>query len=283
MITIIIPAYNEHAVIGCLLRQLMPTTNTGDVEIIVVANGCIDDTAKIAASFGPPVRVLTSPTASKRDALTVGDREACGFPRIYIDADVELEYSGIWALSSALETDGVLAALPVRVVDVADSTWPVRWYYDIWNRVPTVQSGLFGRGVVAVNETGHRRITELPPLLADDLAASLAFADSERVIVPEARVIVHAPRTLRDHLRRRMRVANGVIQLEHTPGAPEMVARTRLRDLVAIIKCEPRCAPQMMIFLVVTLIVRFMSRRSVRKHGYLTWFRDESSRDQTRV
>jgi glycosyltransferase involved in cell wall biosynthesis len=86
----------------------------GEMDIIVVANGCTDDTAEVAASFGPAVRVLTLPAASKQDALTAGDRAAADFPRIYVDADLELRADDIRALTAALSQPGVLAAAPSR-------------------------------------------------------------------------------------------------------------------------------------------------------------------------
>src|SRR5580704_13981625 len=132
------------------------------MDIIVVANGCTDDTAEVAASFGPAVRVLTLPVASKHEALTAGDRAAAGFPRIYVDADVELRADDARALAAALRQPGVLAAAPRRALQTEHSPWPVRWYYDIWSRLPEVQCGLFGRGVIAVSEPGHQRLAALP-------------------------------------------------------------------------------------------------------------------------
>ena len=73
--------------------------------------------------------------------------------------------------------------------------WQVRWYYDVWTLLPGVQRGLWGRGAIAVNEAGHRRLAGRPPLQADDLAASLMFEPHETALVPGARVIIHPPRT----------------------------------------------------------------------------------------
>src|SRR5579859_6787834 len=87
MATLIIPAHNEARVIGRLLGQLVSAAEPGELDIIVVPNGCTDDTAEIAASFGPPVRVLPIPVASKHEALRAGDRAAWDFPRMYVDAD----------------------------------------------------------------------------------------------------------------------------------------------------------------------------------------------------
>jgi hypothetical protein len=102
-----------------------------------------------------------------------------------------------------------------------------------------------------VGEAGHQRIASLPPVLADDLIPSLSFAPGERVIVTDAQVIVHPPRTVADLLRRRVRAAVGVTQIEQAENAPEATARTRpatcSRSLVkvprwqrpAFRRCEP--------------------------------------------
>jgi hypothetical protein len=99
--------------------------------------------------------------------------------------------------------------------------------YDVWMRLPETQRGLWGRGVIAVTEGGHKRIAALPRLMGDDLAASLLFEPHERRIVPTARSIVHTPRTYADLQRCRVRNATGVTQLERTSDAPPSTARTR--------------------------------------------------------
>jgi len=189
VVSIIVPAHNEARVIGRLLGPLVSFGPDGP-DVIVVANGCTDDTAEVAASFGSAVRVLSIPVASKREALVTGDRAARSFPRVYVDADVELGLEDVVALSKALQRPGTLAGAPARELALAGRPWVVRWYYDIWARLPEVRGGLFGRGVIGVSEAGHARLNSLPPLLADDLAASLVFMPDERVIVPGARVIV---------------------------------------------------------------------------------------------
>ena len=278
MLTVIVPAHNESQVIGRLLDRIVGSAGHQDLEIIVVANGCTDDTAAVAADYGYPVRVLEIPVPSKSDALKAGDAAAKGFPRVYLDADVELNAAGLWSLARALDAPGVLAAGPERDLDLTHSAWPVRWYYDIWQRLPAVRHGLFGRGTVAVSEAGHRRITALPPLLADDLAASLTFGPAERRIVAASRVLVHAPRSLGDLMRRRVRVATGVIQIERSAQAPRSCERTSFRDLFVILASNPVLAPKMVVFLVVTIVARQQGKATARENDYATWLRDESSR-----
>jgi hypothetical protein len=278
VLTVIIPAHNESHVIGRLLGRLAGGAGHQSLEIIVVANGCTDNTAAVAAAYGYPVRVLEIPQPSKRDALKAGDQAAQGFPRVYLDADVELDATGLWSLARALDSPGVLAAGPERDLDLTHSVWPVRWYYEIWQRLPGVRHGLFGRGVVAVSEAGHRRIAALPPLLADDLAASLTFAPAERRIVPAARALVHAPRSLGDLMRRRVRVVTGVNQIERSAQAPRSSERTSLSDLLAILTSNPVLMPKIAVFLAVTIVARRQGEAAVRKEDYTTWLRDESSR-----
>jgi glycosyltransferase involved in cell wall biosynthesis len=276
--TIIVPAHNESQVIGRLLGRLLPGAAPGELDVIVVANGCTDDTAAVAASFGPQVRVISLPVASKPAALAAGNRAAGAFPRVYVDADVELRAEDVRALVTALGEPGVLAAAPGRDVRLTASSWTVRWYYDVWNRLPEVRRGLFARGVIAVGRGGHERVASLPTLLSDDLAVSLAFAPAERRVVASARVIIHAPRTFGDLLRRRIRAANGVAQLERTSQAPASTARTRGSDLVAIARADPRLLPRVALFLLVAVAARLAARRYLARGDFTTWLRDESSR-----
>jgi hypothetical protein len=279
VISVIVPAHNEARVIGRLLSQLLPAAQQGDLDIIVVANGCLDNTVDIASSFQPYIRVLSIPDASKRAALAAGDQAARAFPRVYLDADVEVRASDLRGLGAALEEPGVLAAAPHRVLDLAGRPWTVRWYYDVWARLPEVRRGLFGRGVVALSAQGHERFAGLPPVLADDLALSLVFTPPERRIVPGAQVVVHTPRTLADLLRRRVRAAEGVAQIERAPRAPQSSARTRLPDLLMIAGSGPLQSLRVGFFLAVALFARLGSRRAVARDDYSAWRRDESSRD----
>jgi hypothetical protein len=278
MTTVVIPAHNEGRVIGRLLGQLVPITPPGDLNILVVANGCTDDTAEVAAAFGSDVQVISIPVASKYEALITAARAVTDFPLIYVDADVELRATDVQALAAALRRPGIHAAAPERVLDLAGRPRAIRWYYDIWNRLPEAQSGLWGRGVIAVDECGQQRVAALPPLLGDDLAASLLFEPHERAIVTSARVIVHPSRTFADLLRRRIRTTTGIAQLEQTESAPASTARTQVHHLTAIARREPRMLPRVAFFLAVAVLARLKARHAIASGDFTTWLRDESSR-----
>jgi hypothetical protein len=282
--SVIVPAHNEARVIGRLLGQLVSDAAPDEFDVIVVANGCADDTADVAASFGPPVRVLSIPVASKREALKAGDQAACGFPRIYADADVEFGTADVRAIETALGRPGVLAAAPERALVLAGRPWLIRWYYDVWTRLPEVRHGLFGRGVVGVSEAGHARIASLAPVMADDLAASLSFAPQERTIAIGAKAIIHPPRTVADLWRRRIRAEVSVTQIERVQAegghsSPDATARTRPTDLLAIASSSPGMAARVAVFMAIAVAARVRARRVLARGDYSTWLRDESSRN----
>jgi hypothetical protein len=256
----------------------MSGSQPAEFRVLVVANGCTDDTVEIAASYGPRVQVISIPVASKHEALVAADRDAVDFPRIYVDADVEIRAQDVRELVAALAQPGVLAAAPERVLALSGRPWPVCWFYDVWRRLPEAQRGLWGRGVIAVSAAGQQRIALLPSLIGDDLAASLSFEPSERRIVSTAQAIVHPPRTISDLLRRRVRVATGVTQIEQASGAPPSTARTRPADLAAIIRADPRVAPRVALFLAIGVTARLSSRRYVARGDFATWHQDKSSR-----
>ncbi|MEO3853600.1 glycosyltransferase family 2 protein [Acrocarpospora sp. B8E8] len=273
MISIVIPAHNEEQVLGRLLAALLSDAEPDEFDIVVVANGCSDGTEAVAAAHG--VRVVSTPVPSKREALRLGDEAARGFPRMYVDADVELGTADVRALAAALRD--ALAAAPERELPMAGRPWVVRRYYALWSRLPHVRDGLFGRGVIAVSEEGNRRLRELPQVMADDLAASHAFTPAERVVVRTASVRIQPPRTVGDLLRRRVRAATGVGEWERNS---TVTVRTSPRDILAIVRRRPLLADAAAVFLAVTVLARRRANRAIRSGDYTTWLRDESSRAQ---
>jgi Glycosyl transferase family 2 len=275
VISVVVPAHDERAVIGRLLTAL--GADRGGLEVIVVCNGCSDDTAEVARSF-PGVRVICTPVPSKAEALRLGDAAAGHFPRVYVDADVEIDRAGVLALARTLERPGVLVTAPERRVPRTRVSLPVRWWYDVWEQLPTVRRGAFGRGVVALSRAGHQRVAGLPRLMADDLAMSAAFADPERCITTEAVVVVHPPRTWADLIRRRVRTSTGTAQAYASDTGWRTDSRTATADLLALGRRRPVLAPKIAVFAAVAVIARRRAAAAVAAGDYSTWLRDGSSR-----
>ena len=100
MTSVIIAAYNEAAVIGRNLDRLLAGTAPGELEVVVVANGCVDATVAVASARD--VRVLDLPAPGKAAALNAGDAVATSTPRVYLDADIATTPATVRALAAAL-------------------------------------------------------------------------------------------------------------------------------------------------------------------------------------
>nr|WP_193608119.1 glycosyltransferase [Nocardioides lijunqiniae] len=274
-VSVVIPAHDEASVIGANLRALLDGTEPGRLEVVVVCNGCTDDTADVARGVDG-VRVVEIPEASKAHAVQVGNRCATAFPRVHLDADVTISGADVLRLAAALD-HGVHAVAPVRALPLGRASWPVRSYYRVWERLPQVRRGLFGRGAIALSEEGQRRVDALPRVMSDDLAISEAFEEAERRIAGDATVVVHPPLTTADLLRRRVRVVTGNAQATGL-GIRHRESVTTPAVLLTMVLRDPSLALHLPLFLGIGLLARTRSRRAVRTGDFTTWLRDESSR-----
>jgi glycosyltransferase involved in cell wall biosynthesis len=273
VISVVIPAHNEARSIGRLLEALVPDGGRA-LDVVVVANGCTDDTADVARKHA--VIVMETPIPSKAAALALGDGRATSYPRLYVDADVLVSRHDVSLLCAALTGD-VHAAAPERHVPMDGVSWPVRAYYMFWGRLPAVREELFGRGVIAVDEVGHDRLLPWDASMSDDLRATLSFRKGERVVVREARAIVHPPKTYKDLLARRVRAMAGNLLLTSGAAAPSRRAETSTRDIIGVVIREPRLLPAGAVFVGTAVLAKAAGRRRARR-GDTTWLRDESSR-----
>ena len=104
-ISVIIPAYNRAHLIGETLRSLLLQTRPAE-EVIVVDDGSTDETAAVAAAFGPPVKVIRQTNAGPGAARNTGFRNSCGEFIHFFDSD-DLAAPNKQAVQlSALESTG---------------------------------------------------------------------------------------------------------------------------------------------------------------------------------
>lgn len=275
-ISVVIPAHNEERVIARLLQHLAPPWPHQQLEVCVVANGCTDQTAREAARVAPWATVIELDEASKNAALCAGDEASNALPRAYVDADVTLGYDDLVRLADAL-CEGVHAVAPRRTMVVQESSWAVRAYLRVWESLPAVREGLFGRGVIMVDAEGVDRISGRADLTGDDLVAHLAFTPDERLLVDDATSFVVAPRTARQLVRRRTRAAAGNRQVDRVrrgadPRSASSTTSGSVRGLVTVAR-KPSRWPELAAFLTITALARAGSRR-----GTTGWQRDESTR-----
>lgn len=260
MVSVVIAAHNEEAVIGECIDALLG--QSPQPEIIVSANGCTDRTVEVAVGRG--VVVIDRNEAGKAGALNAGDKVATSFPRIYLDADIVAPPGVVAALTRALES-GALAAVPARRMATVGRPWPVRAYIAINTRLPAFREGLFGRGMIAVSRAGRARFHDFPAVVADDLYLDAQFGPDERTVLSDMAVVVEAPYTTRDLLARLARVRRGNTQVRQVgAGRGEVGVRESdrwswLRDVVLT---RPWLAPAAIPYVAITLIAAIQARRA---------------------
>ena len=270
--SVVIAAHNEAAVLGRTLRRLLDDAGPGEFEVVVAANGCTDATAEVARSV-PGVTVVELAEASKPAALNAGDAAATGFPRIYLDADIELAAAGARALATAVAAPGVLAAAPRRRLDTTGRPLLVRAYYAINGRHPAYRGALFGRGAISLNGAGRARFGPFPEVIADDLFLDSVYGPAEKREVAEVATVVATPRRTADLLRRLGRVRAGNSTLRAT--GPHVRQARRTSWLVDVVLPRPWLLPAGACYAGLTLLAALAARRPAVRNG---WGRDESSR-----
>jgi biofilm PGA synthesis N-glycosyltransferase PgaC len=94
LVSILVPAYNEAAVIEASLRSLM-VVDYPHLEIIVIDDGSQDDTAilanRVAEKSAIPVSVISQANGGKASALNTGFIHASGDYVLVVDADSRVE------------------------------------------------------------------------------------------------------------------------------------------------------------------------------------------------
>jgi len=187
VLSIIIPANNESAWIKDCLNAVLKSKDVADAQIIVVANGCDDDTAEQARALtelvtakGWILDVLEISTGSKMLALNTGDATAKGTNRVYLDADVRVSEGLLGEIESVLEkytacfTSGQLRIATAK-------SWASRAYARIYAKVPFIAQGVPGAGFFAVNRQGRTRWDSFPDIISDDTFVRLQFTPTERI------------------------------------------------------------------------------------------------------
>ncbi|WP_335947909.1 glycosyltransferase family 2 protein [Salipiger bermudensis] len=190
-VSVILPASNEAALIGGCLEALCVShwADEAPVEVIVIANGCRDDTAERArakarafAQRGWTLQVLERQEGGKLAALDAGDAAASGATRVYLDADVIVAPELLSQLHEALSCPAPRYAS--GTVNITARSAVSRAYARIWRQVPFMAQCVPGCGVFAVNAAGRRRWGRFPDIISDDTFVRLNFTPDERIGVP---------------------------------------------------------------------------------------------------
>ncbi|MEW9918957.1 glycosyltransferase family 2 protein [Marimonas sp. MJW-29] len=189
--SVLIPAHDEAAYLpACLDALLASDAVAGDVEVIVIANGCTDNTAEIARGYvqqaeahGWEMQVLDLREGGKLNAWNKGEAAATGDALIYLDADVHVSAPLIGQIAAALDTAQPRYASGRPNVTVSGDDALTRHYTRFWLTTPFMVHGVPGFGVFAMNRSGRARWSDWPDIISDDTFARLNFTPEERIAV----------------------------------------------------------------------------------------------------
>jgi glycosyltransferase involved in cell wall biosynthesis len=277
MISIIIPAHNEASVIRRTLAALTAGAKPGELDIVVVCNGCTDNTAAVARQFGPPVRVLETAIAGKAQALNLAETVACGFPRVYADADVVIDLETVHALARRLERGDILAVAPTPLFDLSACSWAVRACYEIRALLPSAREGIGGSGVYALSASGRARFDKFPILTADDGYIRIQFQPHERTSLESVHSTVYPPRTVKHLIATKTRSHYGSFELaKRYPEKWQQRGESNNRSLLRLFQ-QPHLWPKLAVYCAVTIIAKGRARRQLGGAAP-GWERDHTSR-----
>lgn len=278
MISIIVPAHNEERVIARCLHTMIDSSLPGELEIIVVCNGCTDQTATMARSVGDTVRVVETDPASKIIALNLGDSAATGFPRFYVDADVLLPIESIRRVSEVLRRGQYQVAAPRIRVALHNRGWLVRSFYHVWTRLPYLATAAVGSGVYALSQAGRARFACFPDIIADDEYVRRLFPPEERYTVSDCFFTIHPPKTLWALIEIKTRTHKGNYQLSAV--YPELRANDAKNygpSLRGFLR-EPAAWPRLLVYALVMGAAKLRGYWKFRQGDLQSWEREEDSR-----
>ena len=271
--SVVIPARDEASVIARAL-QFVAALSPGEAEVVVVANGCADDTAARASSI-PGVQVREVATGGKAGALNVGDSVVSDFPRVYLGADIVVSADTLRRLTEVLVADPAAAvAVPRPLFLTVNRPRLVRQFYAAYEQLPYVHDAMVGSGIYALNAAGRARFGAFPQLTADDLFVQRLFGLHEVRVLSDASFEIQTPRTVRDLVKVRTRVARGNAELAATGAVgTERSSTATLRALLQLAARRPSLLPAVAVYTAVTLVSRAAARRRTQE-----WHRDSSTR-----
>jgi glycosyltransferase involved in cell wall biosynthesis len=274
VVSVVIAAHNEESVIARCLRTLTGTAKPGELDVIVVANACADRTAQIARA--ERVRVVETPIAGKAHALVLGDAECRAFPRLYLDADVDLDTDALRRMVNAINR-GALACSPVPTYDLTGCSLITKRFHRVFERMTAGQRGLSGTGAYLLSKEAHDRVFPLPTVISDDGWVHRSFSASERQSVEGARSVVRPARTLKALIRRRARVRLGNQELDRL-GRKAEDPPMGLGSLAGLVRRRQVGVFAAVCFLTVMFIDKLLTRwRKVRGRD-TTWSADRGTR-----
>ncbi|WP_193163691.1 glycosyltransferase [Microbulbifer hainanensis] len=288
--TVIIPACNEETTILPLLAGLAEGIERHRFQVIVACNGCGDRTVELVRRHHPDVTCLDIPTPSKTNAINRAEALKPGFPRLYVDADIEIDSAAVLRLINLLRSRSTPTLVAPRAVPLTEkSSITVKWFYSAWQKTIFFRTQGFGSGVYGLNLSARQKFTEFPPIISDDGFVRTLGSDVAVLVAENALSRVQVPRGLRDLLAIKVRSKLGKRQLEQwvdgavvktTVLATQDNTQEKSRTSRQPIFLTPPSMPEFLTYIGINLMARVFAYWHAARIQRYRWQRDDSSRQQ---
>jgi len=217
-ISIIVPTYNEGAVIGSKLESLLETSYPEDLrEIIVVDSGSTDNTCDVVREFNDTAIVLfqQEKRLGKANAINFALQEAKGEIVILSDANAKFKPNLLFELVQKFD-DNTGAVLPRLLPSGKLSFWD-KIFYEVHHVYKNLESNsdsvfiVFGE-LFAFRKALVTRIDE--DAVSDDLEIAFTIRKKNYRIryAPEVKVVEKIPESSEETRVQRTRRAFGILQ-----------------------------------------------------------------------
>jgi len=280
MVSIIIPAHNEATGISKTLACFLRDKTLTNADVFVVCNGCTDDTVVNAKEFAHQrieeltkrnisLNVIEIEKASKIAALNKGLSYVETCPVILLDADILITGHDLIALASHLLENDLFAASPKVKFDWKHSNFLAQCYYRI-SSSSTYNKAHRLSNVIALSESGIKRISQLPEVIADDEYIRRQFNHKEYQICQDISFVFTCPRNIANVINVLTRVERGNMQLSalgYVDGTGAKLSGPTKSPFYAFI-----------VFAACKLIAKYRAKRQLRSGQVAQWERDESNR-----
>ena len=279
-VSIIIPAYNEAALISETLTFLLADQCLTHVEIVIVCNGCVDQTADKVRLFiaeyadflntkAISVVIIETEKASKTNAINIGIKQSSFAFYVLLDADILINGSDILTLVEELTDRKLKAISPSIVFDFSQSSFWVRQYYQVASQsYYNVDYRL--SNVIALSASGVEKIGVLPELIADDDYIRKQFLPAEIAVSKQCEYRFVCAKTFSSLFQVLTRVERGNMQLASYPHQVKQLERPQ-----GFYRLPKKSFP---FFFIIKLLVVIRAKLQLKLGKITQWERDESNR-----
>ncbi len=225
-VSIVIPAYNAQNLIADVLGGIAGQDYTGRVELIVVNDGSIDDTAKIVEDFKAKLAagsrdwlnltLINQENQGAAAATNTGFRAAANEIVVSVDADVVLQKNWLSLIVPELDDPQVGAVQGYYQTPAGVSFWARMMGYDVEARYDAIASKYVTQ--VCTGDTAYRKVAVEKAGYFDpafkygydnDMSYKLSAAGYKLVIRKDALCDHFWKEKLSDYLKQQYRSAYG--------------------------------------------------------------------------